>query len=256
MQGKSPIRLCASVKRQCFFKVLLDHVFSLISKGLKICLNVKHPRVDACASVYKLAAAVPAAEEKTSFIDTATRTVECLADDTFLVKTKDFQAVPLLKKELVQKEIVLLETNKIGWFTVLSNQEYQRKAEVAFSKLFRIFNGSLKNLKKMVCEVVCKANLQTLGQNILGEEEDQFTTKLLLKDHKVGFPMLVVANKRGTWQRLLSNLLQSCLRKLVFPNWLGLTYSDELVKDLQLYHGKHFFVIRGYKGTLIPFRTE
>lgn len=57
--------------------------------------------------MYKLAASVPAAEEKTCFIDTAVRTVERFADETYRVKTRNFRAVALLKKKVLQSELVL-----------------------------------------------------------------------------------------------------------------------------------------------------
>lgn len=93
-------------------EVLSQHAFNLLSNGPKFGFNVRLSRVDVCARVYKLAAAVSAAEEKISFIDSGITTVERLVDDGSRVKTGDFRAAALSKKELVRSELVLFQTKK------------------------------------------------------------------------------------------------------------------------------------------------
>lgn len=61
---------------------------------------------------------------------------------------------------------------------------------------------------------------------------------------------------KGYLAEAFIEILQSGLRIDLYT--LALTNSDEFVKELQAYHGKKkdFFVIHGYKGPLLLFRTE
>ncbi|CAN7939726.1 unnamed protein product [Ixodes hexagonus] len=71
-----------------------------------------------------------------------------------------------------------------------------------------------------------------------GISRDTFGIKFFLKDHKVDLPLRVVVNENGTWQKHVSAFLQKALAVLEVGSPLSLRCSDDLIADLQPFHGK------------------
>src|SRR5690606_23858191 len=108
----------------------------------------------------------------------------------------------------------LLQTDKSGKFAILPQDVLRRKKEEAVSGVLVPFEGNLKKLKSEVVRVFKSSLNDNAAKKIVSVSKDLFSVKFLCKDHKPEFPLRIVINEGGTWQKLLSSFLQSGLELL------------------------------------------
>ncbi|CAN7943705.1 unnamed protein product, partial [Ixodes pacificus] len=210
----------------------------ILANGLKFCVNIKPSRMDIVSAIHTVSSAVSDPAEKTALMASSLKKMSDLVDDSFKSDRRDFGKIASVKKELDEKEVVLLETDKSGVFSVLPMLEFRRKSDEAMAGLFRPFDGCLKKYKREIVRVCKDADLAALTTRINNVSKDTFGIKFFLKDHKVDLPLRVVINENRTWQKIVSSFLQKTLTILDTRSPLSLRCSDDLVADLQPFHGK------------------
>lgn len=113
-----------------------------------------------------------------------------------------------MKKELKEKDIMLLETNKCGKFAVLPMNEFQKQSDLAIEELFRQFDGNLRQMKWQIVSIIKKNEFPFLVSKMNVTSRDTFGIKFFFKDHKVDLSLPIVVNKKGSWQKLVSSFRQ------------------------------------------------
>ncbi|CAN7947541.1 unnamed protein product, partial [Ixodes pacificus] len=125
-----------------------------------------------------------------------------LVDASYRTDVRNFRMVTRVEKELEEKEVKLLETDKSGLFAVLPSNKFEEKCNLAVSGLFRFFDGDLGRHKREIVRTFKDSDFTSLAARLNGNLKDTFAIKFFLKDHKVDLPLRVVINEDGTWQKL------------------------------------------------------
>lgn len=115
---------------------------AVLSAGPKFCINIGLSRLDVLSAVQKDAAGVKGDVERTNFVEKFMKRMSTLAHDLSLkVDSRNIEEVRLIKKDLSEKQAVLIETDKSGCFAILPRLEFPRKADETLSAHFQWFDG-------------------------------------------------------------------------------------------------------------------
>lgn len=120
---------------------------------------------------------------------------------------------------------------------------FRAKAAEAVDKLFKPYVGDLKKAKRNVVAVLKECDFQTVVKRLGEVSQATLRLKFLLKDHKAGFPLRVVVNENGSWQRVLSVFIQKCLTGVEVDSPLSLRNSEQLIEILNPHHRRSCEVI-------------
>ncbi|CAN7988859.1 unnamed protein product [Ixodes hexagonus] len=162
----------------------------ILANGPKFCVNIKPSRmdIDSIGNRQGNRQGEQTRAGKTALVSSSLKRMSDLVDDSYKSDHRNFSKIVSVKKELENKNTVLLETDKSGLFAVLPMVEFRKKSDKAMSGLFRPLDGCLKQSKRMIVKVFNDAELNALATRISSVSKDTFGIKFFLKDHKVDLP--------------------------------------------------------------------
>ncbi|XP_042148825.1 uncharacterized protein LOC121837296 [Ixodes scapularis] len=82
---------------------------------------------------------------------------------------------------------------------------------------------------KGVLAILKECEFDLVIKKITDKKKGASAVKSLLKGHKPTSPVRIFINESGSWQRSMSNFLQTCLNALPFGNVLSLMNSEQLI---------------------------
>lgn len=111
-------------------------------------------------------------------------------------------------------------------FSVLLIVVFKVKISDSIKGLFNTFSGNVMKTKIIVCTLLQKSECLSVLRVIKHHVGAALYVIFLLNDHKPSFPLRVVAQEMGSWQSVLSLLLQNCLSDIRMSGILSSKYSE------------------------------
>lgn len=106
-------------------------------------------------------------DERVAFIDQTVGRMETFMGRNYATEKRTFGEVKSAKRELEDKSLKVVQTDRSGKFTVLPRSIFQRKAKESLDFLFCEWTGNIGKVRKMLSGLFREDEFESMARNLM-----------------------------------------------------------------------------------------
>lgn len=117
-------------------------------------------------------------------------------------------------KFCLNNQLRVLISDKEGFFVIINELDFLKKAEEALERNFKPLSVKSKEVKTRAISLLKRLNLEKLGSSVEKAKGVELELFYSIKTHKPEMPLRAIVSERDTWQLVVSQYLQEHLSAL------------------------------------------